>query len=124
MGKYKVDFVYTGVFFLMVLSSVVVVYALGSSQRVNALVAIMSAVVVGTVFLLRYLGKGGIIGFFFLGTVLFKMFGIGYLAVFEAELKRDLVLFFVIFWGYLILEASYIVACIRRQDKYHVKKDK
>lgn len=121
MRSWRVEVYYLGVFLLSFLIFMGASEALGLEYRVNILLAFLSIVVFVSVFLLRCFGKYQWIGFFFLGTVLFKMFGVGYCALFEPDFKRGLIKYFLVLWYYLLLETLYIVACIRTYDKYHIK---
>lgn len=65
------------------------------------------------------LKKKNIIGFIFLGFVVFKLFAIGYIALFEKDFKNNLLAYFSIYWLYLAVEVAVVVALVRKQDEYH-----
>ncbi len=121
MKQYKRDFLFIGIFLTSIVLGSLSLHILEIPQRVHLLIAVLSAIVIFSILLLKILGKASIIGFFFLGTVVFKMFGVGYLAIFEPDFKIHLLYYFGFFWYYLLLEALYLVRSVKEQDKYHVK---
>lgn len=122
MKRYQKDFLFIGIFLASIVLGSLSLRILEIPHRVHLLTAVLSAIVIFSILLLKILGKGHIIGFFFLGTVVFKMFGVGYLAIFEPDFKTYLLYYFGFFWYYLLLEVLYLVWSVKEQDKYHVKK--
>lgn len=113
-------------FLLVVVGCFAIQYILESHQwlamdyRIHLLLAVMSLIVVLTVSAVYWAGHQQKIGFAFLGFVVFKMFGIGYLTVFQPEFRKHIILYFIVFWFYLFVEAYISVKLLRKQDKNHI----
>lgn len=107
-------------FILVVAGCFAAQYVLEGSQwlrigyRIHFLLAVMSFIVVLTVSAVYWAGHQQKIGFVFLGFVVFKMFGIGYLAVFQPEFRKHIILYFMVFWFYLFVEAVISVRLIKK----------
>lgn len=87
--------------------------------RIAMTIASMSFIVmlmILGVFISRHSGR---LGFVFLGTVIFKMFGVGYLAVFQEDFKTNIIPYFILFWIFLAMEAAALIFLLRKQDINH-----
>lgn len=92
------------------------------SFRIHFLIFFITFISIASIFVVYGLGKKDILGFVFLGFVVFKLFAIGYIAVFQKGFKENLLAYFVLYWLYLVLEVVVLVRLIRNQDKNHTKK--
>lgn len=107
-------------FMLVVAGCFAIQYILDSNKwlrmdyHIHILLAVMSLIVVLTLSVVYAAGHQEKLGFIFLGFVVFKMFGIGYLAVFQQEFKAHIILYFMVFWFYLFVEAVIAVHLIRK----------
>lgn len=81
---------------------------------VHFLIFILSFIVVLSISIIYTFEAKDKIGFVYLGFVLFKMFGIGYLAVFVEDFKNYLLVYFSIFWMYLSIEAILIINFLKK----------
>lgn len=66
-----------------------------------------------TVFVLE---KKDIIGFIFLGFVVFKFFAMGYIAYFQPDFKKAIVPYFILYWLYLSIEVFFVIKLVKKQD--------
>jgi len=62
------------------------------------------------------LKKKNIIGFIFLGFVVFKIFAIGYIALFEPDFEKAILPYFALYWLYLAIEVFYVIKLVKKQD--------
>lgn len=76
-------------------------------------VTLISLITMLAVFLSK---KKDILGFVFLGFVIFKFFAMGYIAVFQKEFKLHIVPYFVIYWLYLLVEVVFVLKLVKKQD--------
>lgn len=96
-------------------------YVLGSqeiinlSYRIHFLFFVITLICVATLSLVYVLGKKDILGFVFLGFVIFKFFAIGYIAVFQSEFKEHLIPYFILYWVYLLLEVVFVLRLVKKQ---------
>lgn len=91
------------------------------SYKIHFLLFFITFIGVATVLLAYILGKRNILGFIFLGFVIFKLFAIGYIAVFEPDFKNNLLIYFMIYWFYLAVETVLIIGLVKKQDENHKK---
>ncbi|MFW2136434.1 hypothetical protein ACK2M7_09175 [Chryseobacterium sp. TY4] len=89
------------------------------SYRIHFLLFFITLIGVLTMLAVFGLKKKNIIGFIFLGFVVFKLFAIGYIALFEKDFKNNLLAYFAIYWLYLAVEVAVVLALVRKQDEYH-----
>lgn len=109
---------------LFLISSAVVLFAALSFSlnfRVMLLMLVMSAIVAVSATVLYAFGRSNVIGFFFLGTVVFKMFGMGYIAYFEHDFKNNVIAYFIVFWIFLLMEAALVASMVPKHDINHKK---
>ncbi|MGX9986000.1 hypothetical protein [Soonwooa purpurea] len=92
---------------------------LNLSYKIHFLLFFVTLVGVVTMLLVFGLKKKNIIGFIFLGFVVFKLFAIGYIALFESDFKNNLLVYFGMYWLYLAGEVVLVVALVRKQDECH-----
>jgi hypothetical protein len=76
-------------------------------------VTLISLLTLSVVFLT---GKKNIIGFAFLGFVIFKIFAIAYIAVFQEDFKLHVLPYFALYWIYLVVEVFFVIKLLRKQD--------
>lgn len=76
-------------------------------------VTLISLITMLAVFLSK---KKDILGFVFLGFVIFKFFAMGYIAVFQKEFRLNIVPYFVIYWFYLLVEVVFVLKLVKKQD--------
>lgn len=69
-----------------------------------------------TILIVFALEKKNIIGFIFLGFVVFKFFAMGYIAVFQKEFRLNIVPYFIVYWIYLITEVFFVLWLVKKQD--------
>lgn len=85
------------------------------NQKIHILLFLLSMIVVLSLSVAFFMGKKDIIGYMFLGFVVFKMFGVGYIAKFLPGFRENLIPFFIVFWIYLALEAFIAVKFIQNK---------
>lgn len=76
-------------------------------------VTLVSLITMLAVFLSK---KKDILGFVFLGFVIFKFFAMGYVAVFQKEFRLHIVPYFVLYWLYLLVEVVFVLKLVKKQD--------
>lgn len=76
-------------------------------------VTLISLLTLSIVFLT---GKKNIIGFAFLGFVIFKIFAIASIAVFQEDFKLHVLPYFALYWIYLAVEVFFVIKLLRKQD--------
>ena len=86
------------------------------NYKTHILIAFMTALTIITMLVLFILGKKNILGFVFLGFVIFKFFAMGYIAVFQKDFKTHLIPYFVVYWLYLLIEVVFVLKLIKKQD--------
>lgn len=91
------------------------------SYKIHFLLFFVTFISILAIFAAYVLGKRNILGFIFLGFVIFKLFAIGYIAIFEANFKVNLLKYLLIYWIYLIMETIYVITLIKKQDENHKK---
>ncbi|PIE50006.1 MAG: hypothetical protein CSA38_05380 [Flavobacteriales bacterium] len=89
--------------------------------KIHLLIWVMTFIVIISVSVVYLIDIKNIIGFVYLGFVVFKMFGFGYLAYFEPDFKNHIIAYFIIFWIYLLVESILVISLLRKQDKNHIK---
>ncbi len=90
-------------------------YNFPQSYNIHILLFAMSLIVVLSVSAIGWFGFYNKIGFTYLGFVVFKMFGIGYLFFFKEGFKENVILFFILFWIYLFMEAWVAISLLGKQ---------
>ncbi len=84
--------------------------------KIHFLIFFVTAISLITIFIVFALGKKNVIGFVFLGFVVFKFFAMGYIAVFQKDFKTHLIPYFVVYWLYLLIEVVFVLKLIKKQD--------
>ncbi len=69
-----------------------------------------------TILIVFALEKKNIIGFIFLGFVVFKFFAMGYIVLFQKDFRLNIVPYFIIYWIYLIIEVFFVLRLVKKQD--------
>lgn len=110
-------FLLGGIVVFAIHTALVNIYNLPRNYDIHFLLFIMSFIVVLSVNAMFWLGFYDKIGFAYLGFVVFKMFGVGYLAFFEKDFKENIILFFILFWMYLFMEAWVAVSYLVNKNK-------
>lgn len=95
---------------------------LSLSYNIHFLIFFITFICILTTLLIDTFVKKGIVGFLFLGFVLFKLFAIGYIAIFQKDFRENVLYYFSIYWLYLIIEVLSLVGLMKKQDEYHRKK--
>ncbi len=88
--------------------------SLNLSYRIHFLFFVITLICVVTLSIVFVFNKKDILGFVFLGFVIFKFFAIGYIAVFQPEFRLNLIPYFVIYWVYLLLEVIFVLRLVRK----------
>lgn len=86
------------------------------NYKTHILIAFMTALTIITMLVLFILGKKNILGFVFLGFVIFKFFAMGYIAVFQKDFKLNIIPYFILYWLYLAIEVVLVLKLLRKQD--------
>lgn len=81
--------------------------------RIHILIFVLTLIVVVSISLFYSFGSEDKIGFVYLGFVIFKMFGMSYLAVFQNDFKNNILIYFGIFWIYLTIETTLILKFLK-----------
>ncbi|MFY1046466.1 hypothetical protein ACOOWA_07530 [Chryseobacterium sp. GP-SGM7] len=84
--------------------------------KIHFLIFFITLISLLTILIVFALEKKNIIGFVFLGFVVFKMFAIGYIALFEEDFKLNVVSYFILYWIYLLIEVVFILKLVKKQD--------
>lgn len=95
---------------------------LNISYKIHFLIFILAFIVVMTLLVCNEVGFADKIGFIFLGFVVFKMFAMGYVAIFQQGFKENVIGYFVLYWLYLGLETGILVSLLKKQDINHKNK--
>lgn len=86
------------------------------NYKIHILIFFITLISLLTMFVVFILGKKNIIGFIFLGFVVFKMFAMGYIAVFQKDFELNIVPYFVLYWLYLLIEVVFVLKLVKKQD--------
>ncbi|MGV4412928.1 hypothetical protein [Chryseobacterium sp. T1] len=86
------------------------------NYKIHFLMFFVTLICILSVSLVFILNKKDVIGFVFLGFVVFKFFAIGYIAMFEPDFKKAIVPYFVLYWLYLAIEVFYVIKLVKKQD--------
>ena len=86
------------------------------SYKIHFLMFFATLISLLTILVVFALEKKNIIGFIFLGFVVFKIFAIGYVAMFEKDFELNIVPYFVLYWIYLLIEVIFVLKLVKKQD--------
>lgn len=86
------------------------------SYKIHFLMFFVTLISLLTILIVFALEKKNIIGFIFLGFVVFKIFAIGYIAMFEKDFELNIVPYFVLYWIYLLIEVIFVLKLVKKQD--------
>lgn len=86
------------------------------SYKIHFLMFFITLISLLTILIVFALKKKNVIGFIFLGFVVFKFFAMGYIAIFQNEFKLNIVPYFIIYWIYLIIEVVFVLKLVKKQD--------
>ncbi|QQQ28554.1 hypothetical protein [Chryseobacterium indoltheticum] len=86
------------------------------SYKIHFLMFFVTLISLLTILVVFALEKKNIIGFIFLGFVVFKIFAIGYIAMFEKDFELNIVPYFVLYWIYLLIEVIFVLKLVKKQD--------
>lgn len=86
------------------------------NYKIHFLIFFITLISLLTILIVFALEKKNIIGFIFLGFVVFKMFAIGYIALFQEDFKLNVVPYFILYWIYLLIEVVFILKLVKKQD--------
>lgn len=86
------------------------------NYKIHILIFFITLISLLTMFVVFILEKKNIIGFIFLGFVVFKMFAMGYIAVFQKDFELNIVPYFVLYWIYLLIEVVFVLKLVKKQD--------
>lgn len=85
--------------------------------KIHFLLFFITFIGVVTALLLYLLGRRDVLGFVFLGFVVFKLFAMGYIALFESDFKKKLLVYFLIYWFYLVAEVFVLVKLMQKTGR-------
>ncbi len=86
------------------------------NYKIHILIFFITLISLITILVVFALEKKNIIGFIFLGFVVFKIFAIGYIAVFQKDFELNIIPYFVIYWIYLLIEVVFVLKLVKKQD--------
>ena len=86
------------------------------NYKIHILIFFITLISLLTILIVFTLEKKNIIGFIFLGFVVFKFFAMGYIAVFQKEFRLNIVPYFVLYWIYLLVEVIFVLKLVKKQD--------
>lgn len=86
------------------------------NYKIHILIFFITLISLVTILVVFALEKKNIIGFIFLGFVVFKIFAIGYIAVFQKDFELNIIPYFVIYWIYLLIEVVFVLKLVKKQD--------
>ncbi|MFC7347166.1 hypothetical protein ACFQO9_10600 [Chryseobacterium zhengzhouense] len=86
------------------------------NYKIHVLIFFITLISLLTILIVFALEKKNIIGFIFLGFVVFKFFAMGYIAVFQKEFRLNIVPYFVLYWIYLLVEVIFVLKLVKKQD--------
>ena len=84
------------------------------NYRIHFLIFFTAFIGVMTFLTLYILDKSAIIGFAFLGFVVFKLFAMGYIAVFQKDFKEEVLSYFMLYWAYLAAEVLLQIKLLKK----------
>lgn len=85
------------------------------SYKIHFLMFFVTLISLLTILVVFALEKKNIIGFIFLGFVVFKIFAIGYVAMFEKDFELNIVPYFVLYWIYLLIEVIFVLKLVKNK---------
>ncbi len=117
-------FIFTGLILFLIISSSLFAgqYFLSENNivdldyRIHFLIFFITLIGLIAIFAVSALGKKDVVGFVFLGFVIFKMFAMGYIALFQPNFKDNIIAYFGIYWLYLLIEVLFVLRLIKKQD--------
>ncbi|WP_312076098.1 hypothetical protein [Chryseobacterium sp.] len=86
------------------------------NYKIHFLIFVVTLISLLTILIVYATGKKDVIGFIFLGFVVFKFFAMGYIAVFQKEFRLNIVPYFVLYWIYLAVEVVFVLKMVKKQD--------
>lgn len=122
MKNFRIALGYTSIFVVFSTLLFLVQYMLAQQSivvlnyRIHFLLFFVTFICILTISLVFILNKKNIIGFIFLGFVVFKIFAIGYIALFEPDFEKAILPYFALYWLYLAIEVFYVVKLVKKQD--------
>jgi hypothetical protein len=84
--------------------------------KIHVLMFVVTLISLLTILIVFATGKKDVIGFIFLGFVVFKFFAMGYVAVFQKEFRLHIVPYFILYWIYLAVEVVFVLKMVKKQD--------
>ncbi|MGO4710775.1 hypothetical protein AB4Y90_17050 [Chryseobacterium sp. 2TAF14] len=84
--------------------------------KIHILIFFVTLISLLTILVVFALEKKNVIGFIFLGFVVFKFFAMGYIAVFQKDFRLHIVPYFVLYWVYLLIEVVFVLKLVKKQD--------
>lgn len=106
--------VYCGIIFLL---SWVCIWALPIRADTAGMLASTSVITGLGIFIIQWLGKREVVGFYFLGSVVFKMFALGFLAIYRKDFAAHLLWYFLFYWLLLAAEVGYAVYAVKKEGR-------
>lgn len=100
---------------LIFLLSWVCIRTLPIRPNTAAILASTSVITGLGIFILQLLRKREVIGFYFLGSVVFKMFALGYLALYYKDFGDHVLWYFLFYWLLLAAEVGYAVRAVKKE---------
>lgn len=86
------------------------------NYKIHILIFFITLISLLTILIVFAFEKKNVIGFIFLGFVVFKFFAMGYVAVFQKEFRLNIVPYFVLYWVYLLVEVVFVLKLVKKQD--------
>lgn len=86
------------------------------SYKIHILMFFITLICLLMILVVFALGKKNVIGFIFLGFVVFKFFAMGYIAVFQKDFRLNIVPYFILYWVYLLIEVVFVLKLVKKQD--------
>lgn len=86
------------------------------NYKIHILIFFITLISLLTILIVFAFEKKNVIGFIFLGFVVFKFFAMGYIAVFQKEFRLNIVPYFVLYWVYLLVEVVFVLKLVKKQD--------
>lgn len=86
------------------------------SYKIHILMFFITLISLLTILVVFALEKKNIIGFIFLGFVVFKIFAMGYIAIFQKDFELNIVPYFILYWIYLLIEVIFVLKLVKKQD--------
>lgn len=122
MKNFRIALGYTSIFLVFSAILFLVQYILAQqgvmalNYRIHFLLFFVTFICILSISLVFVLKKKNIIGFVFLGFVVFKIFAIGYIALFEPDFEKAILPYFALYWLYLAVEVFYVIKFVKKQD--------